>query len=124
MTPPGPEGTAAAAVLDAFLAWIEAVYGEDEATALRGLAGDKGAFLEPETWVTNLQTVAAELQARKPVTDERLEQALPLLLKAQQLLASPSEYDEGLLQTEPGSSFLAFLHDALDRLGAPAFIAT
>ena len=111
-------------MLETYLDWVEAVYGPEEASALRNLAKDKGAFLEPQTWVAKLQAAITELQARKPVSEASLAQALPLLVKAQQLLGSPSEYDERLLQTEPGSSFLAFLEGALKRLGGPVFIAT
>src|SRR5260221_2760003 len=110
MAAPEAEESPGAYVLDAFLKWIEALYGKGEAAALRDLARDGGAHLEPETWVFKLEAAVADLQARRPVTDERIERAFPLLVEAQQLLASPSEDDERLLRTEPGLSFLAFLH--------------
>lgn len=116
--------TTAEALVEAYLKYVEVVYGSEEVPALRAVATDNRAYLEPETWMARIQAAVSDLQARKPPTDIQLERGLPILIKAKELLASPSEYDERLLQSEPGSSFLAFLHDALERLGAHAFIAT
>jgi hypothetical protein len=123
MTPPEAAENPGVAVLDAYLAWVAALFGQEEVAALRALASEKGAFLEPETWVVKLQAAFAELMFRKPLTSEELARAYPLLARAQQLMAAPSEYDRQLLQTEPGASFLAFLHAALDRVGAETFMA-
>jgi hypothetical protein len=119
-----PSMTTAEALVESYLKYVEVVYGPEEVPALRAAATDNRAYLEPETWVARIQAAVSDLQARKPPTDTQLERGLPILIKAKELLAAPSEYDERLLQTEPGSSFLAFLHGALERLGAPAFIET